>query len=143
MVTKDPLKYCEIYKEQGCSHVDGYLCKVETCEERIEFVKLKENKMLKLYSFYWDCGRSGNLEGLFIAEESEVDKILGKEVYFGEVLGKHSEVSGIISELDIEVISEDQEKIEWLVSILGKDISGYNPLNYYEEAEGDPGEYKE
>ena len=99
--------------------------------------------MKKLYSFYWDCGRCGNLEGLFIAEESEVDKILGKKVYFGEVLGKHSEVSGIISELDIEVISEDQEKIEWLVSLLGTDISGYNPLNYYEEAEGDPDEYKE
>lgn len=27
--------------------------------------------MKKLYSFYWDCGRMGNLEGLFIAEESE------------------------------------------------------------------------
>lgn len=80
MVTKDPLKYCEIYKEQGCSHVDGYLCKVETCEERIEFVKLKENKMLKLYRFHWDCGRMGNLEGLFVAEQSEVENLLGSTV---------------------------------------------------------------
>jgi hypothetical protein len=89
--------------------------------------------MLKLYSFYWDCGRCGNLEGLFIAEESEVDKILGKKVYFGEVLGKHSEVSGIIDDGDITIVSEDQEKVEWLENLLGSSVSGYNPLDYYEE----------
>lgn len=99
--------------------------------------------MKKLYSFYWDCGRAGGLQGLFVAEESEVNKIMGKEVYFGEVLGKYSEVYGTVDEGDIEVVSDDQEKIEWLVSILGTDISGYNPLNYYEEGEGDPDEYEE
>lgn len=40
--------------------------------------------MLKLYSFYWDCGRMGNLDGLFVAEESTVESAIGKEVYFGE-----------------------------------------------------------
>lgn len=88
--------------------------------------------MLKLYSFCWDCGRMGNLDGLFVAEESEVAKILGKDVYFGEVLGKHSEIYGTIDEEDITVVSDDQEKIEWLVGILGTNISGYNPLSYYE-----------
>lgn len=91
--------------------------------------------MKKLYSFYWDCGRMGNLQGLFIAEQSEVDKILGKEVYFGEVLGKHSEVYGEIGDSDIEVVSEDQEKVEWLEKLLGSTVSGYNPLDYYEETE--------
>lgn len=91
--------------------------------------------MLKLYSFYWDCGRSGSLDGLFIAEELEVEKILGKEVYFGEVLGKHSEVYGVVDNKDIKVLSEDQEKIEWLENLLGSTLSGYNPLDYYEEPE--------
>lgn len=132
MVSKDPLKHCEIYKEQGCSHVDGFLCNVDTCEERIEFVKLKGQNMKKLYSFYWDCGRMGNLQGLFIAEESDVEKILGKEVYFGEVLGKHSEVYGTVDAENIEVVSSDTEKVEWLESILGSTVSGYNPLDYYD-----------
>lgn len=89
--------------------------------------------MLKLYSFYWDCGRMGNLDGLFVAEESEVAKILGKEVYFGEVLGKHSEIYGTVDEEDITVVSDDQEKIEWLIDVIGgANISGYNPLEYYD-----------
>lgn len=27
----DPVKYCNIYKESGCSHVDGMLCNMKTC----------------------------------------------------------------------------------------------------------------
>lgn len=99
--------------------------------------------MKKLYSFYWDCGRSGNLSGLFIAEESEVDNILGKEVYFGEVLGKHSEVYGTVDAEDIEIVSEDQEKVEWLENLLGSTVSGYNPLDYYYEPEDDDEEDEE
>lgn len=89
--------------------------------------------MYKLYSFYWDCGRQGNLEGLFIADSDVVEESIGKEVYFGEVLGKHSEVYGEIEECDLTVISEDQEKVEWLESILGTSVSGFNPLTYIME----------
>lgn len=28
---KDPVKHCETYKTTGCSHVDGYLCNMDTC----------------------------------------------------------------------------------------------------------------
>ena len=44
--------------------------------------------MKKLYSFELDWGRMGSLEGLFIAEEKDVKDIIGKNVQFGEVLGK-------------------------------------------------------
>jgi hypothetical protein len=37
----DPLKHCELYKDQGCSHVDGILCEVETCGESIEYYRWK------------------------------------------------------------------------------------------------------
>ena len=30
-VSVDPVKYCETYKTSGCSHVDGYLCNMDTC----------------------------------------------------------------------------------------------------------------
>lgn len=32
----DPVKYCCIYKEFGCAHVDGSLCNFSSCNERIK-----------------------------------------------------------------------------------------------------------
>lgn len=84
--------------------------------------------MRKLYSFFWDCGRMGDVEGLFIAEESEVDAAIGSEVYFGEILGKHSDIRGTLSSEDLKVISDEQDKIDWLLDIVGPDVSGHNPL---------------
>lgn len=89
-----------------------------------------------LYKFYWDCGRMGDLDGLFVAEPEEVEALYGKKIYFGEVLGKHSEIYGTFNPEDVTVISTDQKKIKWLVSVIGfTTISGFNPLDYYEEEE--------
>jgi hypothetical protein len=30
-VGKDPVRHCAVYKEIGCSHVDGYLCNMSDC----------------------------------------------------------------------------------------------------------------
>ena len=92
--------------------------------------------MLKLYSFYWDCGRSGSLDGLFVADESDVESAIGRDVHFGEVLGKRSDVYGTLEVKDLEVVSDDQEKIQWLIDVIGSsDISGFNPLDYCSESE--------
>tara|TARA_Y100000310_G_scaffold321360_1_gene378878 strand:+ start:3846 stop:4022 length:177 start_codon:yes stop_codon:yes gene_type:complete len=48
--------------------------------------------MKKLYGFYADFGRMGNLDGIFIAESDDLDAIMGKDIYFGEILGKHSDI---------------------------------------------------
>jgi len=93
--------------------------------------------MLKLYSFFWDCGRMGEVEGLFVSEPEIVDNAIGKEVYFGEILGKHSEIFGTINEEDLRVESEDQEKISWIVSLLSENISGFNPLDHIEGEENE------
>lgn len=89
----------------------------------------------KLYSFFVDCGRSGDVEGLFISTPSQVSKIIGKRVYFGEILGKHSEVEVTIKEGHIRLESEEEDKVLWLKELLGETVSGYNPLSYYEDAE--------
>jgi hypothetical protein len=90
--------------------------------------------MKALYDFHWDCGRMGDVEGLFVADKETVQKYIGKDVYFGEILGKHSEVYGILGQEDLTIVSEDQDKIEWLVEIMkGSTISGRNPLDYVEE----------
>ena len=39
----DPLRYCKLYKEKGCCHVDGYLCNIENCEMRKEYEKDIDN----------------------------------------------------------------------------------------------------
>lgn len=28
----DPVKSCDVYKKEGCAHVDGPLCDMKTCE---------------------------------------------------------------------------------------------------------------
>lgn len=28
----DPVKNCKVYKEEGCSHIDGYLCDMRNCD---------------------------------------------------------------------------------------------------------------
>ena len=35
---RDPVKHCDLYKDEGCSHVDGFLCDFETCSMRLEYI---------------------------------------------------------------------------------------------------------
>jgi hypothetical protein len=84
-----------------------------------------------LWRFYWDCGRQGDVEGLFVATEEEINNIIGEEVNFGEILGKHSEVYGTIEEKEeITKLDLDSETVEKVSKILGDTWSGYNPLKY-------------
>lgn len=90
----------------------------------------------KLYEFHWDCGRMGDVEGLFIAEEETVKEAIGKDVYFGEILGKHSDVHGTLDEGDLTVIDIPSFVVDILAERIGWSISGYNPLDYiYDEEE--------
>ena len=34
----DPIVVCDVYKREGCSHVDGYLCNPKTCNMLIKYV---------------------------------------------------------------------------------------------------------
>jgi hypothetical protein len=88
------------------------------------------NKNKYLYRFYWDCGRSGELEGLFVATEEEVKDAIGRDVYFGEVLGKHSEVYGVLEEQDLDRLDISPDAVAEVSKFLGSDWSGFNPLDY-------------
>jgi hypothetical protein len=93
-----------------------------------------------LWKFYWSCGRMGDLEGLFVATEDEVKNAANKEVYFGEVLGKHSEIYGTLEEKDIEKVDLDSETVNQVKNILGYTWSGFNPIMYANKCKtcGDP-----
>lgn len=85
--------------------------------------------MKKVYKFFWDCGRMGNVEGIFVADDEEVKKHIGSRIYFGEILGKHSEIDGSLEWKDLTVLTDDQDFIEKAIKF-GIDSFGYNPLRY-------------
>lgn len=88
---------------------------------------------MNLYKFYWDCGRMGDVDGLFAATQAEIDAAIGKKVYFGEILGKHSEIYGKLDAVDIVKLNVPADVVDILVKELGTNISGYNPLDYLPE----------
>ena len=98
---------------------------------RRKWRKERRRKMKKIYRFCWDVGRMGTVEGIFIADSNEVEKQIGKEVYFGEILGKHSEICGTLDNEDLEIKSDDPAFVEKCIEVFGDGtISGYNPLDY-------------
>jgi hypothetical protein len=84
--------------------------------------------MKKLYRFAWDCGRQGTVEGLFVADSDEVDAAIGERVYFGEILGKHSEIHGTLEASEIQVVADDPVFVQKFEEY--DCASGYNPLDY-------------
>lgn len=100
-------------------------CKIEyECATQYGIPTITDNLKECLWRFHWDCGRQGSVEGIFKATKEEVDAAIGKEVYFGEILGKHSEVYGIIEDGEIEIISDDPLIVKQATE------SGYDPLDY-------------
>ena len=83
-----------------------------------------------LWKFGWDCGRMGEVDGLFVASDKEIQNAIGKDVYFGEILGKHSEVYGVLDEDDLEKVNLDSVSTERVAKLLGDTWGGYNPLDY-------------
>ena len=86
-----------------------------------------------IYKFYQDHGRMGSLEGIFVADPEEVKRLINsqKEIYFGEVLGKHSEISSVITEGEITMVSDDPAFVKLFEF---HDLSsGYCPFDYLED----------
>jgi hypothetical protein len=85
--------------------------------------------MRKLYMFEQDWSY-GALRGIFVADDEQVKALIGQEAHFGEELGKHSDCTATIDETDITELTDDQEKIDWFLSVNG--TFGLNPLDYIE-----------
>lgn len=126
MFTIDELKYlknmlnyefCNV-EQKNNEHGATILNKIDKILEQVE------GERLVLWRFYWDCGRQGEVEGLFKATKEEVENVIGKDVDFGEILGKHSEVYGTIEDGDIELVSDNP------IEVMSAKEFGYNPLNY-------------
>lgn len=79
--------------------------------------------MKKLWKFKWDM-TDCLCVGLFKATEEEVRNLIGKDVHFGEICGRHSDIEGTIEEGEITLVSEDPVVVNAVPEI------GYNPLEY-------------
>ena len=84
--------------------------------------------MKALFKMVFDCGRMGELEGVFIANTEDVDYLIKNKIsiYFGEVLGKYSEISGTLDESEIKTITTDENIINVVKEYELE--SGYNPF---------------
>lgn len=105
----------------------------------------------KVYQIEEDFGRGFGVEALFTAHPEDVAFLQGQTIYFGEISGKHSEISLRIQEDTIKVLDAPPEVILWIESHLSQNhrddwtpfdtfsISGHNPLCYLGD-EGDEGD---
>lgn len=86
-----------------------------------------------VYKFHFDCRRMGTLRGVFIAEKRKVDYLIssGEEVYFGECLGKHSEIYGPVQACDVTMVTDNPSYIELIRNLELE--NGSNPVEIYEE----------
>ncbi len=87
--------------------------------------------MKKIYKFAADFGRMGDLEGVFVSTDEELEELYGQEIYFGEVLGKHSEVVLTLEAEHITEVTDDEKFIE-LFEKYGLE-NGFNPFDYHTE----------
>lgn len=101
-----------------------------------------------LYKFRWDVYRHGEIESLFIADDEQVGAVIGMTVYFGEVLGKHSEISGTLDPKDLTVITQEPGVIADLMRLFAGDrwgrsgsLCGLNPLHALQDENGDEVEF--
>lgn len=89
--------------------------------------------MKKLYRLHIDCGRMGDVTGVFVADATKMAAAIGKQVYFGEILGKHSEICGTLGADEVVELTDDQAFIAQFEVYLPRG-SGYNPLHYLSES---------
>ncbi len=96
-----------------------------------------------LVEYEEDFGRSGMLSGLFITTKDKLELIKGREIYFGEVLGKHSEVFSDECYENCKVTKLEHKDVKFFEKFFGEIeehglfISGINPVDCYMEQEED------
>jgi len=100
------------YKKDGIE-LDGAFLSLAIIIEKCNDIKLKEDKLV-LLEMGWD-GRGGSIferRALPLENVLKIKEILlDKEVYFGEIWGKHSEVYGNMREDTFEIV-KDKKKIK-------------------------------
>lgn len=89
----------------------------------------------KVYKYSEDFGRHGDLEAVFVADPAVVERMLARgEVYLGEVLGKHSEVTATIDGETMKEVTADPAVIAFFEEHLGGS-AGISIVGYFLDQE--------
>ena len=90
---------------------------------------------MKLYQYYEDCGRMGSIEGLLILTDEQVAKYKehSHNLYWDELLGKHSEGHFDFSDETLTVIDIPEDVVKILLDKIGNVLSGPFDLEYFDE----------
>ena len=59
------------------------------------------------YQLYIDCGRQGEIEGVFHSTKKDIEKVTGKKANFYELVGKHSDITITASDEYVKLLTED------------------------------------
>ena len=94
---------------------------------------------MKLYSYNQDCGRMGDLEGLFVASDSDFEWFMNTSITEYDVLGKHSEIDIKFDKSTVRRQDVEDATVEDLFKTFGNAISGITPYNYDCEIEEEYG----
>lgn len=106
---------------------------ISTGDVEIRYTPIYMETTFVLYRFTFNVRRMGTLEGVFVSTKEEVDTFIGETAYFGEALGKHSQIDCELKPEQFEVVSTDQAFIKKLVGIMTNTVSGYNPIERIKE----------
>ena len=113
--------------------INGQLFTLDEIQMECYRAKVEEDKLV-LLRIYWRGGRGMDdiVEGKILKAENVeplLNLIIGQKVYFGEIAGKHSEVSGTLDTEDITVKTDIDSVVAFLLTCpLGWD-SNYSFLN--------------
>ena len=105
------------YKSDGIELGDGTFIALSTVIDNCNKLKTLEEDLV-IINFYWSRRQSDIFESrVFPRQNAEriMEMMRGKQIYFGEIEGKHSEVCGTLDEDEV-TITDDKSKVAEFIS---------------------------
>lgn len=92
----------------------------------------------KLWKYYVDFGRMGQIASTFFATEEEIEYLKTKTIYLDDVLGKHSEVILDFTDLQegelTQVVGFSDTTLEEIFRVMGDLVGGwFYPWDYQDQ----------
>lgn len=82
--TSDPVYHCRKYTDQGCPHVDGWLCDMEVCEQLQDYLDEEETKE-PLYNLCMTAdGGPTEVIGEQLTEQQALDQEVETEYFWSQ-----------------------------------------------------------
>jgi len=88
----------------------------------------------KIYTFEISA-RDGSIESVFPSTEEHIAWLIGKDIYFGEIWGKHSEVVLTMEPDVFTVVTDDPAVVKMFKETIG--VTGYCPFDYLDDEQGE------